>query len=113
LIHRAIEGVNFLPNSDELTADSLVALTGVVNSMLANPDVKISVQAHTDSQGDDEFNFLLSRNRAISVVRYLLSQGVPLTQLEARAFGETEPVADNNTRAGRLLNRRVEFMTLP
>jgi len=51
----------------------------------------------------------LSRNRALAVVRYLIAQGVPIERMEARAFGETAPIADNNTRAGRLLNRRVEF----
>ena len=73
--------------------------------------MRISVQAHTDSAGSEDANLDLSRRRALAVVRYLTAQGVSIDRLEARAFGEARPIADNSTRAGRLLNRRVEFRT--
>ena len=107
-----LDGVNFLPDSATLTETSRVILDGVVNTLISFPDLRFSVQAHTDDRGSEAANLLLSRNRAIAVVRYLVSQGIPLDRMEARAFGETRPIADNNTRAGRLLNRRVEFVSI-
>lgn len=112
MFNGTLEGVNFLTGSDTLTGTARTILDDVVSTLDAFPDVRISVQAHTDSQGGEAANLALSRNRALAVVRYLTAQGVPLDRLEARAFGETQPIADNNTRAGRLLNRRVEFRTV-
>ncbi len=109
MFNGTLEGVNFLTGSDTLTDTARSILDDVVSTLDAFPDVRISVQAHTDSQGLEANNLTLSRNRALAVVRYLTAQGVSLDRLEARAFGETQPIADNNTRAGRLLNRRVEF----
>ena len=109
MFNGTLEGVNFLTGSDTLTDTARSILADVVSTLDAFPDVRISVQAHTDSQGLEANNLTLSRNRALAVVRYLTAQGVSLDRLEARAFGETQPIADNNTRAGRLLNRRVEF----
>ncbi len=109
IFNGTLEGVNFLPGSDTLTDTSRVILDDVVTTLFEFPDVRVSVQAHTDNRGDEAANMLLSRNRALAVVRYLTAQGIPIERFEARAFGETLPIADNNTRAGRLLNRRVEF----
>ena len=112
LFNGTLEGVNFLTGSDTLTDTARVILDEVISTLNAFPDVRVSVQAHTDSQGLEAANRLLSRNRALAVVRYLTAQGIALDRLEARAFGESQPIADNNTRAGRLLNRRVEFRSL-
>jgi len=112
MFNGALEGVNFLTGSDTLTGTARTILDDVVNTLDGFPDIRISVEAHTDSRGGEAANLALSRNRALAVVRYLTAQGVPLDRLEARAFGETQPIADNNTRAGRLLNRRVEFRTV-
>lgn len=109
MFNGTLEGVNFLSGSDTLTDSARFVLDEVVSTLEAFPDVRVSVHAHTDSQGLEDANLRLSRNRALAVVRYITAQGIPLDRLEARAYGETQPVADNNTRAGRLLNRRVEF----
>jgi len=109
MFNGTLEGVNFLTGSDTLTDTARSILDEVVSTLDAFPDVRVSVQAHTDSRGLEAANLALSRNRALAVVRYLTAQGVSLDRLEARAFGEEQPIADNNTRAGRLLNRRVEF----
>ncbi len=106
-----IEGVNFLSGSDTLTEVARTALDDVVGTLEAFPDVQLSVEAHTDSQGVEEENLELSRLRALSVVRYLISQGIDINRLRARAYGESRPIADNSTRDGRQLNRRVEFRT--
>lgn len=109
MFNGTLEGVNFLTSSDTLTETARAALDDVISTLNAFPDVRVSVHAHTDSQGPEAANLALSRNRALSVVRYLIAQGISLDRLEARAFGEEQPIADNKTRAGRLLNRRVEF----
>lgn len=106
-----IEGVNFLSGSDTLTDGAQSALNDVVGIMAAFPGVRLSVEAHTDSRGEEKTNLELSRLRALSVVRYLISQGVDIDRLRARAYGEARPIADNSTSEGRLLNRRVEFLT--
>ena len=108
-----LDGVNFLTSSDTLTDSARLALDEVVDTMNAFPEVRVSIEAHTDSLGGEAENFTLSRQRAIAVARYLTAQGISVDRLEARAFGETRPIADNTSRAGRLLNRRVEFRTIP
>ena len=65
--------------------------------------------AHTDNQGSAESNLKLSKQRVISVVRYLIRKGVPKTQLRALAYGESRPMVSNDTADGRKRNRRVEF----
>ncbi len=112
MFNGTLEGVNFLTGSDTLTDTSRTILNDVVQTLIAFPEVRVSVDSHTDSQGLEAANLDLSRKRALSVVRYLTAQGIPLERLEARAYGESRPIADNDTRAGRLLNRRVEFRTI-
>ncbi len=113
LFSGTLEGVNFLPGSDTLTAGSRQTLDDAIQTLRDFPAIRISVNAHTDSAGSEAANRLLSRNRALTVVRYLTAQGIPVDRLEARAFGESRPIADNSTQVGRLLNRRVEFVVLP
>jgi outer membrane protein OmpA-like peptidoglycan-associated protein len=65
------------------------------------------VEGHTDSTGADAYNQALSERRANSVLRYLVDAGVPASRLSAQGFGESQPVADNDTAEGRAQNRRV------
>ena len=69
----------------------------------------VSVEAHTDNQGAAAGNLELSKNRALSVARYLVSKGVSGARLKPQAFGESRPRVSNATAAGRAQNRRVEF----
>ncbi len=112
MFNGTLEGVNFLTGSDTLTDTSRGILSDVVQTLLAFPEVRVSVESHTDSQGAEVANLELSRQRALSVVRYLTAEGIPIDRLEARAYGESRPIADNDTSSGRLLNRRVEFRTI-
>ena len=73
------------------------------------PEASISIEGHTDSQGPDVYNQDLSERRASAVVDYLVSQGIDATRLSAVGYGETNPIADNETREGRAINRRIEF----
>ena len=68
--------------------------------------------AHTDSKGSDTYNFTLSDNRAKSVREYILSKGIAPSRIISQGYGETKPVASNETDEGRQLNRRVEFKIL-
>jgi outer membrane protein OmpA-like peptidoglycan-associated protein len=78
-----------------------------------NVDVKIEVQGHTDSKGSDEYNLNLSNRRANSVKDYLvINHGLTPDRLLARGYGESRPVASNDTDAGRAKNRRVEFVVI-
>jgi len=74
-----------------------------------NPDVKISVEGHTDNQGNAAANQALSEKRAQAVVVWLTTHGIPAASLTAKGFGQAQPVADNATEDGRAKNRRVEL----
>jgi outer membrane protein OmpA-like peptidoglycan-associated protein len=70
------------------------------------------MSAHTDSYGSDEYNFTLSDNRAKSVREYIISKGIAPGRIISQGYGETKPVAPNDTPENRQLNRRVEFKIL-
>ncbi|MOA44531.1 Outer membrane porin F precursor [compost metagenome] len=69
----------------------------------------VKVIGHTDSQGSDAYNQALSERRASSVAEYLISQGLAPSKVTSQGRGESEPIADNETDAGRAQNRRVEL----
>jgi OOP family OmpA-OmpF porin len=107
-----LEGVTFELNSARLTPDSQQVLDSVAADLKKYPRLKIELQGHTDSSGSDQYNLKLSQQRADSVRIYLMDQGVPGGQLTARGYGETQPIEDNKTEAGRSLNRRVVMFVL-
>jgi len=76
------------------------------------PNYNISVEGHTDSQGSDAYNQSLSERRAAAVRAQLISGGVPEARITSKGFGESQPVASNDTPAGRQQNRRVEVIVL-
>lgn len=76
------------------------------------PNLRIEISGHTDSVGSNEANQKLSEDRAESVRKYLIQQGVRIDLIEAEGYGETTPVATNDTDEGRQQNRRVEFLVL-
>ncbi len=85
-------------------------LAKVAGIILAHPDLKLQVEGHTDSVGDDAYNQRLSEKRASSVSDFLTKQGVASDAISAKGFGETSPVASNDNAAGRQQNRRVELV---
>jgi outer membrane protein OmpA-like peptidoglycan-associated protein len=87
--------------------EKLAKLSGIV---LAHPGLKLAIEGYTDSTGSDELNRKLSQDRADAVRSYLTEQGLPQDSVTAQGFGKSEPVADNNTAAGRQKNRRVEIV---
>ena len=77
--------------------------------MANNPSYILGINGHTDSQGRDELNLVLSQKRAIAVKKYLEKNSISAARLTSKGFGETLPIADNTSREGRAKNRRVEF----
>ena len=108
----ALEGVNFETNSDRLTASSVNDLDDAAQTLNDNPGVRVVIAGHTDSMGNDQYNLNLSQKRAEAVRAYLIDKGVEGDRLIARGLGESEPVASNDTAAGRAKNRRVELRIL-
>ena len=104
-----LEGVNFHHDSARLTDDSMATLNDAAKILVRHPDMVVEVAGHTDSQGAAEYNLELSERRAIAVRDYLISRGANTGKLSARGYGEYDPIADNGTREGRALNRRVEL----
>lgn len=104
-----LEGVNFETNSAKLTRDSHAVLDRVARSLIDSPEVKVEVGGHTDSVGSESHNRALSSARAASVRDYLVGKGVEASRLVSKGYGESKPVADNATAAGRAKNRRVEL----
>ena len=96
-------------NSDLQTAarEKLAKISGIV---LAHPDLKLEVEGHTDSVGNDASNQTLSERRAQGVRDYLVSQGVLADTIVSRGLGSTRPIAPNDTAEGRQSNRRVELV---
>lgn len=87
--------------------EKLAKISGIV---LAHPGLKLEVEGHTDSVGSDDYNQTLSEKRANSVRDFLIHEGINPSMITARGFGETQPVASNDTAVGRQLNRRVEMI---
>lgn len=92
-----------------LRTESIPELDRFVAFLQTRPKLIVEVQGHTDNVGSDDFNLELSRKRATSVAEYITSHGVNSLRVIPRGFGETLPVATNDTDEGRQLNRRVEY----
>src|SRR6476469_10920130 len=101
-------GLLFPYDSDVLTAAAQQNLATLAWSLDKCPTTNIMVVGHTDSNGSDSYNLSLSERRANAAVNYLVSRGVDRSRLRAAGRGETEPVASNDSDAGRQQNRRVE-----
>jgi hypothetical protein len=104
-----LENVFFDFDAYKLLAESKTELQRIVRFMQTNPTVKIRITGHTDNLGKAAYNLELSQNRARSVANYLLGEGIPMNRVSYKGMGATEPVADNNSDAGRAQNRRTEM----
>jgi outer membrane protein OmpA-like peptidoglycan-associated protein len=93
----------------DLRPESIRELDNLVKVMKANPDLRISVDGHTDSRMPDSYNMLLGENRANAAYDYLIKAGVPANRLISRSYGERRPIAPNTSAENMQLNRRTEF----
>ena len=105
----AAKNILFVTGSAKLQSKSFKGLNDVASIMAANPEMKLTIEGHTDNVGKDEYNQKLSEDRAASVRAYIISKGVDASRITSAGFGETRPIATNNTAAGRQQNRRVEM----
>jgi outer membrane protein OmpA-like peptidoglycan-associated protein len=101
--------VNFDFNSANLTASTKTNLDKLATVLSNNPDTNINIFGYTDSKGTDTYNMTLSGKRADAVKNYLSMKGVSSSRMVTTGRGEMDPIATNDTDAGRAQNRRVEF----
>jgi OmpA-OmpF porin, OOP family len=107
---RILQQVHFATGSATILADSFPMLQEIVNLLKANPSIKkLMIEGHTDDQGADAYNLNLSKLRAASVKAFIVQHGIDAGRLDSQGYGETRPIDDNKTAAGRAKNRRVEF----
>ena len=104
-----LKNVFFDTKKTELKPASITELDNVVRLMNENPNMKILISGYTDNVGKPEDNLKLSTGRAVAVVNYLLSKNVDKNRLSFKGFGESKPIATNETEEGRALNRRTEL----
>ena len=105
----AATNVYFNTGSTKLLPQSSKGLNEVMKILNDNKNLKLKIDGHTDYVGAEEYNVGLSNGRAASVKDYLVSKGIDAGRLDSEGFGETSPVADNKTAAGRQKNRRVQM----
>lgn len=101
--------VNFAFDSSNLTPAAKSNMDKLAQVLQNNPDTDISIFGHTDGKGTDAYNLGLSDRRAAAVKAYLSSKGIAANRMTTKGMGKSEPIATNETEAGRAQNRRVEF----
>ena len=104
-----LEGITFRFDKSDVIPDPSPILDQAVEIVKGCPFSKIEIQGHTDWMGSDEYNMKLGERRANTVMKYLVAHGIPADQLTIKSYGESKPIATNETREGRAKNRRIEF----
>jgi outer membrane protein OmpA-like peptidoglycan-associated protein len=108
----SIKNIYFNFGKTDLTDQSFHELDKVATFFKANPGFAFEIDGHTDSDGPEDYNLILSQGRASAVVNYLVSRGVGRSQLAAHGYGESKPIDKSETKAAKARNRRVEFTVL-
>ena len=103
-------GIQFANNKAEIRADAATTIDRLIAIASDCGDSKITVKGHTDTSGERSYNLQLSQRRADAVAAYMERSGINRDRIEAVGVGPDEPIADNNTRAGRTQNRRIEIL---
>ena len=106
----ALDPITFQTGSTELTPESARTITEIAQILADNPSARIEVGGHTDSDGEPEANKVLSQTRADAVVTALVGAGVETERLVAFGYGDSAPIASNETGEGKARNRRIEFL---
>jgi len=106
----SLEGTHFDFDKSTLKPEAIPKLQEAVRIMSENPGIKVNIEGHTDSMGSDEYNMRLSDRRAQAVESFMVTKGVAADRLTPKGYGESRPVATNDTAAGRAQNRRVDLI---
>jgi len=104
-----IDGLDFALGDHRLNQDSRVVLAELVDELELYPTAVVAISAHTDNRGSAAANLELSKQRVMSVVRYLVSNGIESARLKPFGYGESRPREKNRTAEGRAQNRRIEI----
>ncbi len=107
---KAILYINFDSGKSTIKKESLPIIEQIIEMMNQAAEINISVEGHTDSDGNNESNLKLSEARANAVVEAIVKEGINKSRLTSAGFGEEKPIADNNTEEGKSKNRRVELI---
>ncbi len=102
--------INFETGRSDIKPESQPIIDQLSTMLKQNPTLKISIEGHTDNVGSDIANQQLSESRAKSVMNALVSNGIEVSRLKYKGWGQSKPIADNNTEEGRAKNRRVEIL---
>jgi len=101
--------ITFEPGSDTVDADSLSTVDEIAETLKNCVDARMEIAGHTDSQGRESMNQALSKSRAVAVLNALRERRILTAGFTAVGYGESDPIADNDTEEGREANRRIEF----
>ena len=106
------DDVHFDFDRSMLRPEAIRILDDAVMKLQANPTLNITIEGHCDSLGTVEYNLSLGERRANAVRDYLLNRGIAAGRMRTVSYGEERPIADNNTEAGRAMNRRAHLVTM-
>jgi outer membrane protein OmpA-like peptidoglycan-associated protein/tetratricopeptide (TPR) repeat protein len=107
-----LKNIFFDFDQSNIKAESINELNRLVKLLKDNPKVKVEISSHTDDIGSEDYNQKLSESRCKSVIDYIISKGITANRVIAKGYGETKPIAKNDTEEGRQNNRRTEFKIL-
>ena len=99
-------------DKSDLLPESVSELERLAEFMRENPDMRISLEGHTDDQGTDDYNDALSQRRAAAVRQYLLDAGIAGARMETKGFGKRKPLVAGTSDEARRTNRRVEMRVI-
>jgi len=109
ILRTAFENLEFETGKDIIKEESIPSLTELAEVLVKRPEWKLQISGHTDNVGNDQANLVLSKKRAEAVKNFMISKTIESERLYVLFFGETMPIASNDTKEGRQKNRRVEM----
>jgi outer membrane protein OmpA-like peptidoglycan-associated protein len=101
---------SFVSSKSMLNENMMIILDTVTSSLMTYPETSVMIKGHADVTGPEEFNQTLSEARAMAVSTYLMEKGVDSSRIETMGVGSTEPIHDNDTKEGKMANRRVDLI---
>ena len=106
---RQLSKINFLRASTKVTDESLPYLNNLLHIFRVNNNIKVTIEGHTDNSGDYRQNVKLSKERALTIKKYLTDNGVDKNKIKVKGYGPSKPRYSNSSEANKIKNRRVEI----